>query len=138
VGWKPANWRRLHRLERAQERDERFQIVVRHARIKPKGHHGDDSTAVAANPLGGGVGDLLIRPGAQASLFVGGQVGAVHGAEGNRKSSATRMLRPFRIAVTSASACDGENILSLRDQLFTVHLRVGRHRNEQCDGQKEQ
>ena len=104
------------------------EIFLRHARVLSIRHDGQDSIPVATNSFGHRVRNLLIRPIAQAGLFVRSQVRAVHGAEGNGKRSASRLLRPLRIAVASTTPRDGENVLAFGNQLFVVRLSVC------CDG----
>src|SRR5262249_16720346 len=105
---------------------QRFEIVLRHARIRTVRHQRQSSTTVVGCPFGDSVSYLLIGPATKSRLFIRGKVGAVNRAERNGKGSSTSVRYPLWVTVASATGREGKNILTLGDQFFVVGLRLCR------------
>jgi hypothetical protein len=70
--------------------------------------------------LGHGVKNLLVAPAAQSGFLVGGDVGAVNGAGGDRKLTAACVERSLRNRVARTTARQSENVLAFGEQFFVI------------------
>ena len=77
--------------------------------------------------------DLLVRPVAESSFFVLGDIGALDRAKGYREGTRACVRGAFRFRVASATAGDGKDVLTLGNEIFAgLSINNNGNTHERC------